>query len=144
MPDYYYGTITITTTTSIILITDSCESSLPLMLLWPLQVISYDSIRGGVSVITEKGEVTISYLLIQNADLADSGKYSCSPSNADVASVRVHVLNGKTWLRYTNANIIILDMFAECMLSFANCSTIILQNLSALPHPSTVRADLLF
>lgn len=59
------------------------------------QVISYDSTRGGVSVITEKGDVTTSYLLIQNADLADSGKYSCSPSNADVASVRVHVLNGK-------------------------------------------------
>jgi hypothetical protein len=50
--------------------------------------------RGGVSVITEKGDITISYLLIQNADLADSGRYSCSPSNADVASVRVHVLNG--------------------------------------------------
>lgn len=60
-----------------------------------LQVINYDSTRGGVSVITEKGDVTTSHLLIQNADLADSGKYSCSPSNADVASVRVHVLNGK-------------------------------------------------
>ena len=60
-----------------------------------LQVISYDSTRGGVSVITEKGEVTTSYLLIQHADISDSGKYSCSPSNADVASVRVHVLNGK-------------------------------------------------
>lgn len=59
-----------------------------------LQVINYDSSRGGVSVITEKGDVTTSFLLIQNADLADSGKYSCSPSNADVASVRVHVLNG--------------------------------------------------
>lgn len=59
------------------------------------EVISYDSNRGGVSVITEKGEVTTSYLLIQNAELSDSGKYSCSPSNADVASVRVHVLNGK-------------------------------------------------
>jgi hypothetical protein len=58
------------------------------------KVISYDSTRGGVSVITEKGEVTTSYLLIQGAELADSGKYSCSPSNADVASVRVHVLNG--------------------------------------------------
>ncbi|CAG9809685.1 unnamed protein product [Chironomus riparius] len=57
------------------------------------EVISYDSMRGGVSVITEKGDITISYLLIQNADLADSGRYSCSPSNADVASVRVHVLN---------------------------------------------------
>ncbi|XP_068082347.1 zwei Ig domain protein zig-8 [Anabrus simplex] len=58
------------------------------------EVISYDSSRGGVSVITEKGEVTTSYLLIQHAELSDSGKYSCSPSNADVASVRVHVLNG--------------------------------------------------
>lgn len=60
-----------------------------------MQVISYDSTRGGVSVITEKGDVTTSYLLIQNADLADSGKYSCSPSNAELAIVRVHVLNGK-------------------------------------------------
>ncbi|XP_069672036.1 uncharacterized protein [Periplaneta americana] len=59
------------------------------------EVISYDSNRGGVSVITEKGDVTTSYLLIQNAELSDSGKYSCSPSNADVASVRVHVLNGE-------------------------------------------------
>lgn len=58
-------------------------------------MISYDSQRGGVSVITEKGDITTSYLLVQNADLADSGRYSCSPSNADVASVRVHVLNGK-------------------------------------------------
>lgn len=59
------------------------------------EVISYDSSRGGVSVITEKGEVTTSYLLIQQAELKDSGKYSCSPSNADVASVFVHVLNGE-------------------------------------------------
>ncbi|EDX09940.1 GD14231 [Drosophila simulans] len=59
------------------------------------EVINYDSSRGGVSVITEKGDVTTSFLLIQNADLADSGKYSCAPSNADVASVRVHVLNGR-------------------------------------------------
>lgn len=58
-------------------------------------MISYDSNRGGVSVITEKGDVTTSFLLIQHADISDSGKYSCSPSNADVASVRVHVLNGK-------------------------------------------------
>jgi hypothetical protein len=49
-----------------------------------------------VSVITEKGEVTTSYLLIQDAMVSDSGKYSCSPSNAEVASVKVHVLNGKS------------------------------------------------
>ncbi|GLH11026.1 Uncharacterized protein GBIM_15885 [Gryllus bimaculatus] len=41
------------------------------------EVISYDSSRGGVSVITEKGEVTTSYLLIQHAELADSGKAIC-------------------------------------------------------------------
>ncbi|KRT84762.1 Immunoglobulin, partial [Oryctes borbonicus] len=58
-------------------------------------VISYDSNRGGITVITEKGEVTTSSLLIQHADVSDSGKYSCSPSNADVASVIVHVLNGE-------------------------------------------------
>lgn len=66
------------------------------------QVINYDSSRGGVSVITEKSDVTISFLLIQNADLADSGKYSCAPSNADVASVRVHVLNGKYFSMFSN------------------------------------------
>ncbi|XP_022196437.2 zwei Ig domain protein zig-8 isoform X1 [Nilaparvata lugens] len=59
------------------------------------EVISYDSSRGGVSVITEKGDITTSYLLVQHAQLADSGKYSCSPSNADLASVRVHVLKGE-------------------------------------------------
>nr|XP_018909923.1 PREDICTED: kin of IRRE-like protein 3 isoform X2 [Bemisia tabaci] len=59
------------------------------------EVISYNSVRGGISVITEKGEVTTSYLLIQNADLSDTGNYSCCPSNADGASVKVHVLNGE-------------------------------------------------
>lgn len=57
-------------------------------------MISYDSLRGGVSVITEKGDITTSFLLIQNADLADSGRYSCSPSNAEAVEIRVHVLNG--------------------------------------------------
>ncbi|XP_048489277.1 zwei Ig domain protein zig-8 isoform X2 [Plutella xylostella] len=59
------------------------------------QVISYDSARGGVSVVTEKGAATTSYLLVQDAAPSDSGRYSCSPSNAEVASVRVHVLNGE-------------------------------------------------
>ena len=39
--------------------------------------ISYSSIRGGVSQITEKGEVTVSFLLIQEARLVDSGQYAC-------------------------------------------------------------------
>lgn len=63
------------------------------------QVISYDSSRGGISVVTERGDVTTSRLLVQNADLPDSGKYSCEPSNAEVASIRVHVLNGECFVR---------------------------------------------
>ncbi|XP_059616397.1 zwei Ig domain protein zig-8-like isoform X1 [Phlebotomus argentipes] len=57
--------------------------------------INYDSPRGGVSVITEKGEITTSYLLIQRAKSPDSGKYTCLPSNANPFTVTVHVLNGE-------------------------------------------------
>lgn len=57
--------------------------------------INYDSARGGVSVITEKGDITTSYLLIQRARISDSGKYTCSPTHANPKTVNVHVLNGK-------------------------------------------------
>ncbi|KAF4531496.1 hypothetical protein B566_EDAN004092, partial [Ephemera danica] len=59
------------------------------------QIISYDSSRGGVSVITEKGDTTTSFLLIQRAKPSDSGKYTCNPSNAQPKSITVHVLNGE-------------------------------------------------
>lgn len=56
------------------------------------QEISYDSSRGGISVRTHtNGEVTTTHLLIQGADIADSGKYTCQPSNAGPSSVKVHV-----------------------------------------------------
>ncbi|XP_063699197.1 zwei Ig domain protein zig-8-like [Culicoides brevitarsis] len=57
------------------------------------QEINYDSARGGVSVITEKGETTTSYLLVQRAKQSDSGTYKCSPSNAIPVTIQVHVLN---------------------------------------------------
>lgn len=60
-----------------------------------MQEINYDSTRGGVSVITEKGDITTSYLLIQRAQVADSGKYTCSPSSANPSTINVHVLNGE-------------------------------------------------
>ncbi len=59
------------------------------------QIISYDSERGGVTVIIEKGDITTSSLLIQNAAASDSGRYDCHPSNAAVANITVHVLNGE-------------------------------------------------
>ncbi|XP_045139314.1 zwei Ig domain protein zig-8-like [Portunus trituberculatus] len=59
------------------------------------KIISYDSSRGGVTVILEKGDLTTSTLLIQKARGSDSGHYDCSPSNAAPANVTVHVLNGE-------------------------------------------------
>lgn len=62
---------------------------------YKFQIITYESPRGGVSVITKKEETTTSYLLIKNARPSDSGQYQCNPSNAKSRSVTVHVLNGK-------------------------------------------------
>lgn len=59
------------------------------------QIINYDSPRGGVSVVTNKGDTTTSFLLIKSARPSDSGHYQCNPSNAKPKSVTVHVLNGK-------------------------------------------------
>ncbi|XP_016971741.1 junctional adhesion molecule A isoform X2 [Drosophila rhopaloa] len=114
------------------------------------EVINYDSSRGGVSVITEKGDVTTSFLLIQNADLADSGKYSCAPSNADVASVRVHVLNGEhpeamqtgsSGCQYNWLTIVLLLGLVLCY-SQRCCSTLpaSLTSPSPLPSPSSLPA----
>lgn len=60
------------------------------------QEISFDSQRGGIAMKTHTGEMTTSYLLIEGADIGDSGKYTCAPSNTGPASVKVHVfLHGK-------------------------------------------------
>ncbi|TRY67597.1 hypothetical protein TCAL_05961 [Tigriopus californicus] len=58
-------------------------------------IISYDSPRGGVSVITEKGDTTASFLVVQHTKPSDSGTYSCSPSLGQTVSVNVHVLRGE-------------------------------------------------
>ncbi|XP_037778658.1 uncharacterized protein LOC119575228 isoform X2 [Penaeus monodon] len=58
------------------------------------KVIDYDG-RGGVSVSTQTTKDTVSYLLVEEAGLSDSGRYTCSPSNGEDASVRLHVLNGE-------------------------------------------------
>ncbi|KAH0950537.1 hypothetical protein HN011_001896, partial [Eciton burchellii] len=59
------------------------------------QAINFDSPRGGISLVTEKGPVTSSRLLIQKANQRDSGLYTCSPNNTHPNSVRVHIVNGK-------------------------------------------------
>eukprot|EP00093_Oithona_nana_P005425 05425.XXX_213294_184966_1 [CDS] Oithona nana genome sequencing. len=76
------------------IITDSPEP--PSYIFWRHDdaIISYDSPRGGVSVITEKGDVTASFLVVQHAKPSDSGTYSCAPSLGDQVAVNVHVLRG--------------------------------------------------
>lgn len=59
------------------------------------QEIHYDSARGGVSVLTEAGEVTRSALLIQKATRQDAGNYTCQPKGAASATAYVHVLHGE-------------------------------------------------
>lgn len=93
------------------------------VLCW-LQEINYDSPRGGVSVITEKGDITVSYLLVQRARDSDSGKYTCNPSNANPKTVTVHVLNGKSskhsflfhWTIYEH---LVFDLVSSIMYSVA-------------------------
>ena len=58
------------------------------------QEINFDSPRGGISLVTEKGPETSSRLLIQRASATDSGEYTCDPTGAAAATVRVHILNG--------------------------------------------------
>jgi len=57
--------------------------------------ISYSSPRGGISQITEKGDITASFLLIQRATSGDSGDYTCSPSVGNQAYTTVHIIHGK-------------------------------------------------
>ncbi|CAH2076880.1 unnamed protein product, partial [Iphiclides podalirius] len=59
------------------------------------QVINFDSARGGISLVTEKGLRSTSRLLVQQAKGADAGVYTCDPNNAPLAATRVHVLSGK-------------------------------------------------
>lgn len=48
-----------------------------------------------MSQLSENGDTFTNYLLITNVNSNDSGKYTCAPSNADPASIMVHVVNGK-------------------------------------------------
>ncbi|XP_050523171.1 protein sidekick-1-like isoform X2 [Daktulosphaira vitifoliae] len=62
------------------------------------KIVDFDSPRGrgGISLETEKTESgTTSRLLVTKAGLADTGNYTCQPSNANTATVYVHVLNGE-------------------------------------------------
>ncbi|CAD1469978.1 unnamed protein product, partial [Heterotrigona itama] len=58
------------------------------------EAITFNTPRGGISLITERGPVTSSRLLIQRAIEQDAGLYTCSPSNTHSSSVHIHIVNG--------------------------------------------------
>ncbi|XP_017062653.1 zwei Ig domain protein zig-8 isoform X2 [Drosophila eugracilis] len=61
-----------------------------------LSIVDFDSLRGGISLETEKTDTgTTSRLMLTRASLRDSGNYTCIPNGAIPASVRVHVLTGE-------------------------------------------------
>ncbi|GBP46189.1 hypothetical protein EVAR_24596_1 [Eumeta japonica] len=60
------------------------------------KTINFDSTRGGISLVTEKGAHSSSRLLVQAARTGDAGAYECGPDNAKSATARVHVLTGET------------------------------------------------
>ena len=45
-------------------------------------------------MLTNKAEITTSYLIIQKAQIEDGGIYSCENGVVDPAKVKVHVLTG--------------------------------------------------
>ena len=53
-------------------------------------MINYDLERG-ITVTTTPGRRTHSQLLIKQAEVADSGNYTCMPSNSLPASIQVFV-----------------------------------------------------
>lgn len=63
------------------------------------KVINYDNMGDGsrVQVDTPSDFSTVSTLTITDIDVKDSGNYTCKPSTAIEASIRLHVLdaNGK-------------------------------------------------
>ena len=58
-------------------------------------LLNYEQNRGGVSITTDHGQKTSSRLIIENANLKDSGNYTCGAPNTEPASVHVFVSQGK-------------------------------------------------
>jgi len=87
------------------------------------QPISYSSPRGGISQITEKGDTTASFLLVQQARVIDSGSYACHSSVGKIAKVTVHVIRSKDpekWLPSSSEHIQLFWNYIIVMLALLN------------------------
>ncbi|KAK3859598.1 hypothetical protein Pcinc_034300 [Petrolisthes cinctipes] len=100
------------------------------------KVLSFESPRGDISMVTDRGNSTTGYLLIQDAQAPDTGNYTCAPSNTATATVRVHVLNGETpAAMQTNGADSSLSVAPHLLLAL--CFLLLLRNTTLLPALST-------
>jgi hypothetical protein len=60
-----------------------------------IKMIGIDPNKDEVILNARTDDITTSYLIIQKADVSDTGKYTCAPSNSAPTSINVHVLHGK-------------------------------------------------
>ncbi|XP_022208935.2 zwei Ig domain protein zig-8 isoform X1 [Drosophila obscura] len=100
------------------------------------KVINFDSPRGGISLVTEKGVLTTSRLLVQKAIQEDEGLYTCAPSNANPTSVRVHIVDGEHPAAMHHGNSAPLQPPALISMLMLICSTLILLHASACCSPT--------
>ena len=71
-----------------------------------LQIIAYDRRRGGTIVIDKRpGGRTVTSLIISQADVTDSGNYTCDPASNYSKWVIVHVTTGLYLVGYIYKNI---------------------------------------
>ena len=78
--------------------TQKCKIKLFLIFI-SLQVLNFDSPRGGISLEIEKTRTgTTSKLLVTRATTADTGAYTCDPSRGQPATADVHVITGKNFI----------------------------------------------
>ncbi|XP_017043632.1 zwei Ig domain protein zig-8 isoform X2 [Drosophila ficusphila] len=122
------------------------------------KVLSEETSGGRLKFKTIKSEETKSILLIYDADLLHSGKYSCYPSNTEIASIRVHVLQGeRPEAMQTNAApaavgvaswscqaVRVISTMVAALVLLEACSTLLLQGTggpSGGPPPAKERRE---
>ena len=57
------------------------------------KIITYDRERGGTVVISDRGDMTTSSLIISHVTSEDTGQYQCDPSASYPQHVNVHVID---------------------------------------------------
>lgn len=92
--------------------------------------VDFESMRGGISLETEKTELgTSSRLMLTRATLRDSGNYTCAPYGTIAASVQVIILhNGK----YLVNLFTVVDQISKKKLFSIFCMQLIGENPAAM------------